>query len=86
MTDGRRQMTEGGRQMTEGGRQKTEGGRQRADDRRRKTDGFEFGSGNYLNSEVGKRPPASPSCRLYEPEAVGAIGDYAPEEIGKKVR
>jgi hypothetical protein len=27
------------------------------------------------------RPPASPSCRLYEPEAVGAIGAYAPEGI-----
>ena len=24
------------------------------------------------------RPPASPSCRLYEPEAVGAIGAYPP--------
>jgi len=28
------------------------------------------------------RPPASPSCRLYEPEAVGAIGAYAPEGSG----
>ncbi len=25
------------------------------------------------------RAPASPSCNLYEPEAVGAIGAYAPE-------
>jgi hypothetical protein len=30
------------------------------------------------NVEVGMRPPASPSCRLYEPEAVGAIGAYPP--------
>jgi hypothetical protein len=30
------------------------------------------------------RPPASPSCRLYEPEAVGAIGAYAPEGRRKK--
>jgi len=32
------------------------------------------------------RPPASPSCRLYEPEAVGAIGAIgacAPEGMGK---
>jgi len=28
-------------------------------------------------------PAASPSCRLYEPEAVGAIGAYAPEGSGK---
>jgi hypothetical protein len=28
------------------------------------------------------RPPASPSCRLYEPEAVAAIGAYAPEGSG----
>ncbi len=28
---------------------------------------------------IGIRPPASPSCRLYEPEAVGAIRAYAPE-------
>jgi hypothetical protein len=27
-------------------------------------------------------PPASPSCRLYEPEAVGAIGAYASEGSG----
>ena len=44
------------------------------------------------NVEVGRRPPASPSCRLYppgrsrlplrdgvEPEAIGAKGAYAPE-------
>jgi hypothetical protein len=30
-------------------------------------------------SECGIGPPASPSCRLYEPEAVGAIDAYAPE-------
>jgi len=24
------------------------------------------------------RPPASPSCRLYEPEAIGARGAYPP--------
>ena len=30
-------------------------------------------------ADCGLRPPASPSCRLYEPEAVGAIGAYAPE-------
>jgi hypothetical protein len=29
------------------------------------------------NSELGIRPPASPSCRLYEPEAIGAYA-YAP--------
>jgi len=29
--------------------------------------------------ECGSRPPASPSCRLYEPEAGGAIVAYAPE-------
>jgi hypothetical protein len=29
-------------------------------------------------SECGLRPPASPSCRPYEPEAVGAIGAYPP--------
>ncbi len=46
-----------------------------------------------MNAEVGLRPvgaigayapegmwpPASPSCRLYEPEAVGVIGACAPE-------
>ncbi len=32
--------------------------------------------------ELGMRPPASPSCRLYEPEAVGAIRAYAPEGMG----
>jgi hypothetical protein len=37
-----------------------------------------------MNSEVGMRPPASPSCRLYEPEAIGAIGAYAPEGRRKK--
>ena len=26
------------------------------------------------NVECVRRPPASPSCRIYEPEAVGAIG------------
>ena len=29
------------------------------------------------NSELGMRPPASPSCRLYEPEAIGAYA-YPP--------
>ena len=46
------------------------------------------GSGNaewgILNGEVGMRPPASPSCRLYEPEAVGVIGAYAPEGMRKR--
>ena len=37
-----------------------------------------------MKSEVGIRPPASPSCRLYEPEAVGAIGAYAPEGSRKE--
>ena len=69
--------------MTEGRRQRADDGRQRADDRGQKT---EDGRQMVLNSEVGMRPPASPSSRLYEPEAVGAIGAYAPEEIGKKVR
>jgi len=47
------------------------------------TEAFEWGSSNaevgkgirgqrLLNGEVGMRPPASPSCRLYEPEALGA--------------
>jgi hypothetical protein len=27
--------------------------------------------------------PASPSCRLYEPEAVEVIGTYAPEGMRK---
>ena len=31
------------------------------------------------HSVIEEWPPASPSCRLYEPEAVGAIGAYAPE-------
>ena len=35
------------------------------------------------------RPPASPSCRLYEPEAAGTKGAWAPEgnrksEIGMR--
>ena len=34
---------------------------------------------DLTNAEVGMWPPASPSCRLYEPEAVGVIGAYAPE-------
>jgi hypothetical protein len=38
------------------------------------------------NGECGMRPPASPSCRLYEPEAVGAIGVYAPEGSGTRRR
>ena len=29
-------------------------------------------------ARLSMRPPASPSCRLYEPEAVGAIGAYPP--------
>jgi hypothetical protein len=33
---------------------------------------------------ASKQPPASPSCRLYESEAVGAIGAYAPEGRWKK--
>jgi hypothetical protein len=37
-------------------------------------------------SECGMRPPASPSSRLYEPEAVGAIGAYAAEGRRKKSR
>jgi len=32
------------------------------------------------------RPPASPSYRLYEPEAIGAIGAYAPEGNRKKAK
>jgi hypothetical protein len=34
------------------------------------------------NSEVGMRPPASPSCRLSEPEAIGAHA-YAPAGMRK---
>ena len=34
-------------------------------------------------SDFGMRPPASPSCRLSEPEAVGAKGACAPEGIRK---
>ena len=34
-----------------------------------------------MNSEFGMRPPASPSCRLYEPEAIGAC---APEGSRKE--
>ena len=30
------------------------------------------------SAEVGMRPPASPSCRLYEPEAIGVKGAYPP--------
>jgi len=41
--------------------------------------------GNEMNAEVGMRPPASLSCRLYELEAVGAIGAYAPEGIRKLI-
>jgi len=37
-----------------------------------------FGFGN-VDCGMLNQPPASPSCRLYEPEAVGAIGAYAPE-------
>jgi hypothetical protein len=45
---------------------------------------------NDWNGEVGMRnkggkgirPPASPSCRLYEPEAIGAYA-YAPAGMGK---
>jgi len=48
------------------------------DDRRQMTDG------RKLKLEVGMRPPASPSCRLYEPEAVGAIWAYAPEGSRKR--
>ena len=29
-------------------------------------------------------PPASPSCRLYEPEAIGAIGPTPRRECGKE--
>jgi hypothetical protein len=31
--------------------------------------------------DLGFWPPASPSCRLYETEAGGAIGAYAPEGL-----
>jgi len=30
-------------------------------------------------SDFGRQPPASPSYRLCEPEAIGVIGAYAPE-------
>jgi hypothetical protein len=39
-----------------------------------------------MKSEVGLRPlraVGSPSFKLYEPEAVGAIRAYAPEGMGK---
>jgi hypothetical protein len=36
------------------------------------------------NAEFGMRPPASPSCRLYEPEAIGAYA-YAPAGMRKKI-
>ena len=54
------------------------------EDRGQMTEGYEFGMADRGHRatprrEVGMRPPASPSCRLYEPEAVGAIGAYAPE-------
>jgi len=50
---------------------------------KQRAEAFEWGSRNaevgkgirgqrLLNGEVGMRPPASPSCRLYEPEALGA--------------
>jgi len=34
-----------------------------------------------MKAEVGMRPPASPSCRLYELEAIGAIGAYPLSEL-----
>jgi hypothetical protein len=40
--------------------------------------GMRNGEVGKWNGEVGMRPPASPSCRLYEPEAVGVIGAYPP--------
>ena len=83
MADDRGQMTEGRRQRADDRWQKTEDRRQMTAGRWQKTDD---GRQMVLNSEVGMRPPASPSCRLYEPEAVGAIWAFAPEEIGKKVR
>jgi len=58
--------------MTEDGWRMTEDGDQKTDDGRQMTDG----------RRIGIRPPASPSCRLYEPEAAGAIGTYAPEGRG----
>jgi hypothetical protein len=39
-----------------------------------------------MKSEVGLRPlraVGSPSFKLYEPEAVGAIRAYAPEGMGR---
>jgi len=36
--------------------------------------------------EFGMRPPASPSCRLFEPEAIGDIGACAPEASRKKAK
>ena len=39
------------------------------------TEAFEWGS---WNADVGMRPLASPSCRLYEPEAAGTIGASPP--------
>jgi hypothetical protein len=41
-------------------------------------DRIQMAKDRILKSEVGIRPPASPSCRLYEPEARGAIGAYPP--------
>jgi hypothetical protein len=39
-----------------------------------------------LKLEMGIRPPASPSCRLFEPEAGGAKGAYAQEgKIGRQM-
>ena len=40
--------------------------------------GLGQGFGN-VDCGMLNQPLASPSCRLYEPEAVGAIGAYAPE-------
>jgi hypothetical protein len=43
---------------------------------------WEVGSG-MRNGEIGIQPPASPSCRLCEPEAIGAIGPTPRWECGK---
>jgi len=79
-SDVRCQRTDVGGQRTEDRDRRTEIGEQRTEDRDRRTEVRGQRSGDRKH---GIRPPASPSCRLSELEAVGATGAYAPDGMRK---
>ena len=97
MTDVRRQRAEDRGQITEDRSGKAECGSGNVEVGRLKVKGKRFqverksrkqisGQSVRLDTDFGRWPPASPSCRLYEPEAVGATGACALEGNGSKAK